>query len=117
MGIWTPGPGPTAGDDTFTGGAGADILTGGSGADTFVYAAGAGADTITDFDADATGGQDFIDLTAFGITGGDFGSRVTIADLGSDTLITIDGTVTITLSGVTGDGDNVITQSDFIFGP
>jgi hypothetical protein len=37
--------------------------------------------------------------------------------MGSDTLITIDGVNTILLSGVTGDGNNVITQSDFIFGP
>jgi Ca2+-binding RTX toxin-like protein len=106
-----------SGTDTITGAGGDDTLTGGSGADTFVYAAGAGADTITDFDADVSGGQDLINISAFGINAGDFGTRVTIQDLGSDTLITIDGTVTITLSGVTGDGDNVITQSDFILGP
>jgi Ca2+-binding RTX toxin-like protein len=105
------------GGDTLNGGNGNDTLTGGIGADTFVYAAGAGADTITDFDADAAGGQDLVDISGFGINAGDFGTRVTITDLGSDTLITIDGSVTITLTGVTGDANNVITQSDFILGP
>jgi hypothetical protein len=87
------------------------------GADTFVYAAGAGNDTISDFDADAASGQDLIDITAFGITAGDFGARVTITDLGASTLVTIDGSVTITLTGVTGDGDNIITSADFLLGP
>jgi hypothetical protein len=82
-----------------------------------VYAGGAGTDTITDFDADATSGQDFIDLTAFGINAGDFGARVSITDLGADTRIIIDGSVTIFLTGVNGSGDNVITQTDFILGP
>ncbi|NVO28045.1 hypothetical protein HJ526_11480 [Donghicola sp. C2-DW-16] len=61
-----------AGDDTIDGGSGADALTGGDGDDTFVYVAGQGADTITDFgndtgtadDGDATN-NDFIDLTNF----------------------------------------------------
>ena len=62
MGAWNPGPGPTAGDDTFTGdgsgesanggdgndslngGAGDDSLVGGSGDDTLD--GGAGADTL-----------------------------------------------------------------------
>lgn len=38
-----------AGRDRIAGGAGADILRGGRGADTFVFAAGDGADRITDF--------------------------------------------------------------------
>jgi serralysin len=151
MGVWTPGPGSTTGDDTLDGdntnetasggdgndtlnGAGgndtlngddgADILNGGLGVDTVAGGLGndsiqasAGADTITDFDADASGGQDLINISALGINSGDFGARVVITDLGSDTLITIDGSVTITLTGVTGDANNVITQSDFILGP
>ena len=49
------------------GGGGADILTGGSGADTFVFAAGHGTDTITDFSPEEA---DLIDLSALsGITG------------------------------------------------
>lgn len=38
-----------AGDDTIEGGAGKDKLIGGLGADHFVFAAGSGVDTITDF--------------------------------------------------------------------
>ncbi len=38
-----------SGDDVLNGGAGVDLLTGGSGADSFVFAAGMGADRITDF--------------------------------------------------------------------
>ena len=34
MGTWTPGPGPTAGDDTFTGGAEFDVIDAGPGNDT-----------------------------------------------------------------------------------
>jgi Ca2+-binding RTX toxin-like protein len=105
------------GDDTLTGGSGGDNLVGGAGADTFVFATGSGPDNIADFDANATGGQDFLDITGYGITAGDFASRVVITDQGVNTLITIDGTNTIILFGVTGDGNNVITQSDFIFGP
>ena len=48
------------GDDWLSGGIGTDTLTGGAGADTFVYFAGHGSDTITDF-AD---GEDKIDLSA-----------------------------------------------------
>lgn len=60
------------GDDTITGGLGNDQLTGGSGNDTFVYVAGDGFDTITDFNAGNTGtlidgdfrNNDSIDLSA-----------------------------------------------------
>jgi Ca2+-binding RTX toxin-like protein len=103
-----------AGDDFITGGAGGDNLTGGLGGDTFVYAAGAGADTVVDFDAWDVGGQDFIDVTAFGIDAGNFASRVTIIDTGADTVVRIDSDVFITLKNVSGDGDNVITMADFI---
>lgn len=54
-----------AGNDTITGGAGDDELTGAAGRDVFVFEAGHGSDTVTDF----TDGEDLIDLTAFtGIT-------------------------------------------------
>jgi VCBS repeat-containing protein len=62
-----------AGIENVVGGAGADIIagdsnnnsfTGGAGNDVFKFAAGFGKDTITDFDADPSGGQDKIDLTA-----------------------------------------------------
>lgn len=61
------------GNDTLDGGGANDILTGGDGDDTFVYTAGSGNDTITDFNAGNTGSDtdgtqtnnDFIDLSAY----------------------------------------------------
>jgi serralysin len=134
MGVWTPGPGATGGDDTYEGDAtnetvdglggndtlrgrgGGDTLTGGLGQDVFIYQAGAGADTINDFDAWAVDGQDFINVQTLGINAGNFASRVTIIDTGADTVVRIDSDIFITLKNVSGDGDNVITQSDFILG-
>ncbi len=59
--------GAASGDDLLDGGSGADSLTGGTGADTFVFAAGDGTDTITDFFPEE---GDRIDLSAFaGLTG------------------------------------------------
>lgn len=61
------------GNDTITGGDDNDVITGGDGFDTFIYAAGDGDDTITDFntatgqdidDGDQTN-NDYIDLDAF----------------------------------------------------
>ena len=70
------------GDDVLDGGGGADILTGGSGADTFVFAAGHGTDTITDF---TPAEVDLIDLRALsGITG--FAALTLTAD-DADTLL------------------------------
>jgi Ca2+-binding RTX toxin-like protein len=105
-----------AGLDTITGGVGGDTMTGGADADTFVFAAGSGGDSIGDFDANTTGGQDFLDISGYGITSGDFGARVVITDQGVNTLVTIDGSNTIVLFGVTGDGNNVVTEADFILG-
>lgn len=103
------------GNDVLTGAGGDDVLTGSSGNDRFVFSTGSGADTVTDFDANAAGGgQDLVDITGYGITGLDFGARVVITDQGSDTLVTIDGGSTILFTGVDGDGDNVITQADFL---
>jgi Ca2+-binding RTX toxin-like protein len=102
------------GADTITGLGGNDTLTGGLGNDTFVYAAGAGSDTIADFDADAAGGQDHLDIAGFGVNAGDFGARVSIVDAGNQTIVTIDGSVTITLQNVDGNGDNIITVDDFL---
>ena len=62
-----------AGNDTLEGGADDDLLTGGEGDDTFIYAAGDGDDTITDFNTGNSGtlsdgistNNDSIDLSAF----------------------------------------------------
>jgi Ca2+-binding RTX toxin-like protein len=107
------------GDDTVSGGAGNDTLIGGvgndnllatgTGFDILVFAPGFGNDTVTGFDANpAGGGQDLIDLSAYnGI------ATVDIVDQGSDTLVTINGTDSILLLGVTGAGANVITADDY----
>ncbi len=105
------------GEDTIRGGGEDDTLTGGQGEDVFVYAFGDDDDRILDFDADVAGGQDLLDVTSFGITAADFGARVSIIDAGANTIVVIDGSVSILLNGVTGDGDNVITDTDFLLAP
>ena len=102
------------GRDVLIGDAGDDRLIGGSGNDRFVFAAGFGQDRIEHFDAKRGGGQDLIDLTAFGIAPGDFAQRVSITDMGRDTLVTIDGNLdqTILLAGLA--RASLITQSDFV---
>jgi hypothetical protein len=42
---------------------------------------------------------------------------VAIIDVGADTVIRIDDAIFITMKGVSGNSDNVITDADFIFGP
>jgi len=101
------------GNDRLIGGGGSDMLTGGSGGDVFVFALGFGNDTVTDFDANPTGGQDFLDVSSLGITAGNFTDRVTITDVGADTLVTIDGNPaqSIRLSGI--GNSTTVTQQDF----
>ncbi len=92
-----------AGADTLDGGGGDDILNGGAGDDTLIGGAGndnidatdgnnliqylvanSGTDTITGFDAQATGGQDRIDLEQFfddlGVADADRGDYVLYVD-------------------------------------
>ena len=87
-----------ASDDTLVGGSGNDSLTGGAGDDLFVFADGAGDDTVTDFDAGA-GSDDVLDVTAFG-----FASFAEVTDAASqvdaDTLIQLDVDDSVTLLGV-----------------
>ena len=98
-----------ANNDRMTGGAGDDSLVAtGTGFDTLVFAPGFGNDTVTGFDANATGGQDLLDFTAYNGL-----ATIEIDDVGANTLITI-GSDTITLLGVNGVGANVITNQDFI---
>ncbi len=104
-----------ADNDILVGGTGNDVMNGGTGLDTFVFANGFGNDTITGFDANATGGQDLMDISAFGFSAANFAANVVITDLGADTLVDIVGTDnTILLVGVNGVGTNAIDISDFL---
>ena len=102
------------GNDSLVGGGGNDTLAGGTGSDTFVFGPGFGADSVTDFDANPSGGQDFLDLTAFGIAVNDFATRVGITDVGADTLVTIDSdpsqSIRLTNIGIA----TTVTQQDFL---
>ena len=118
--IWTGAGADTittgAGDDdirtgegagTVTTGGGDDILVGGSGDDRFVFGSDYGNDTISDFDSDASGGQDLLDISAFGVTPGTFAADVTVNQVGLDTVISIGGG-SITLTGIN-------AGTDFLF--
>jgi VCBS repeat-containing protein len=87
-----------AGTDVIDGGAGNDFLTGGADSDIFRFSAsGFGQDRVMDFDSDATGGQDLLDISGLGITAANFSSQVVITDIaGPDILVTI-GTDSIRL--------------------
>ncbi|MBU6371667.1 MAG: cadherin-like domain-containing protein [Alphaproteobacteria bacterium] len=101
-----------AGDDTLVGGAGNDTLSGGgtAGRDVFVFSAGSGRDTITDFDFNPTGGQDFLDISAYGITAATFAANVTLSVVGTTTTVTI-GADQIVINGA---GVGAIDITDFI---
>ena len=47
-------------------------MFGGAGNDIFKFLAGFGQDTIADFDANPTGGQDLMDISALGISAAKF---------------------------------------------
>ncbi|WP_374311983.1 Ig-like domain-containing protein [Dongia sp.] len=83
------------GSDVLTGGHGSDQLTGGRGIDTFVFAAGFGKDTISDF------GDYGADVIAFadGLFGGFADVMAHAAQVGDDVSITLDGDNSLTLIG------------------
>ncbi len=85
------------GDNRVNGGAGHDTLTGGLGADTFVFDAGTGADTITDF---TTADNDRIDISAY--THGTTDTTL-LTQVGADVVITMGGGNTITVLNATAD--------------
>ncbi|MFV3338985.1 peroxidase family protein [Pseudomonas sp. NY15349] len=100
-----------AGDDTVNGGAGDDTMMATDGNDVFQFAAGFGNDLIINFDSNATGGQDRLDITAFNITAATFAANVTITDVGADTLVSIGATDSIRLVGVA--DATTVTTADF----
>ena len=83
-----------SGNDVLSGGAGNDSLTGGGSADTFKFAAGFGQDTIKDF----TSG-DVISLTGIANWDDFFDVQSHAAQVGSNVVITVSDTDTITLNG------------------
>ncbi|WP_085706162.1 peroxidase family protein [Pseudomonas sp. B8(2017)] len=100
-----------AGDDTVNGGAGDDTMMATDGNDVFQFAAGFGNDLIINFDSNAIGGQDRLDITAFNITAATFAANVTITDAGADTLVSIGATDSIRLVGVA--DATTVTAADF----
>ncbi|AQZ34168.1 heme peroxidase [Pseudomonas sp. LPH1] len=95
------------------GGTGNDVLNGGAGNDIFAFGLNFGNDTVIGFDANPAGGQDLLNIAAFGLTLDTFASRVAIGDAGNDTVVTINGVDggTITLVGVT--NHTTVTVADF----
>jgi len=78
-----------AGNDVLEGWLGNDLLSGGSGDDTFVYRAGDGHDTITDFYA---GGGDKIVVGGY--------TSVVVSQVGGDLLLTFDSHDSILLKNM-----------------
>ena len=85
----------SVGGDRIEGGAGDDLLFGNGGSDTFRYSDPLdGHDLVVDFDGDAAGGQDVLDLDglfdALGVAEPDRAGRVSVTDGGSVVDISID---------------------------
>jgi Ca2+-binding RTX toxin-like protein len=116
------------GNDYLLGSAQADVLIGGLGDDgldlrqggddivAYGTAGNLGNDVIYGFDANASGGQDLIDLSTRGYTSGDIGTGVTLVDLGTHTLLqftagSLNGTTIFLYDVLRAD----VSASDFIF--
>lgn len=99
--------------DTLIGGAGADTLAGGAGADTFEFAAGFGADRITDF-AEGAGAGDVMRLVCLGAAFDSFGEVIAAASQsGGDVVFNFGGGNTITVLSATVAS---FAADDFAFG-
>jgi predicted extracellular nuclease len=87
-----------SGDDRVEGGAGDDILSGGSGHDAFVFAAGFGKDTITDFRPSGSSS----DLLEFSVDlfAGFEEAMEAASQIGDDTVFVIDANTSLKLQGV-----------------
>jgi Ca2+-binding RTX toxin-like protein len=93
----------SSGDDVIVGLGGNDVLKGGKGDDLFYFERKGGKDKILDF-GDSKGNQDIIDLAYLGyqVTSATFAAwkKAHVNQVGADTVIKLDGTNTITLTGV-----------------
>ena len=117
----------SAGDDLIDGGAGDDVVFGSGGSDTFRYSDPLdGHDIIADFDGDAVGGQDVLNLDALfdklGVAEVDRAGRVSLTDGGSTVDVSIDAdgdagngfelkAVTLNTADAVALGDDVILTS------
>ena len=102
-------------NNIFDGGAGDDTMSGGLGDDTFVFRAGQGADTITDFSPLAASNNDVVQLVGFGTSFDSFVEIIAVAtQVGADTVLDFGGGQTLTLQSVT---LGSLTAGDFMFGP
>jgi hypothetical protein len=99
-----------ANNNVIDGGGGNDILTGGGGADTFVYRAGYGNDTITDF---STLVGDVIDVSSVANLYQWSDVLADMAQVGADTVITI-GSGSLRLQGVL---ETNLTAANFRLAP
>lgn len=95
-----------AGADTLNGGLGNDTLTGGVGADRFIFSGVFGKDVITDFEANDVIRLDAAQFANFAAV------QSHAAQVGLDTVITLDASNTITLTGVSVASLNA---GDFLF--
>lgn len=87
----------TSGSDILFGGTGNDLLTGGAGSDIFAISKGYGSDTISDLQAGV--GGDILRIQNYGFA--TFAKFVAAAtQLGSDTVVTLSSTETLTLQNV-----------------
>ncbi len=100
-------------NNIFDGSTGNDTYTGGLGNDTFVFRAGEGNDTITDFSAVGAGNNDAVQLASFGPSFDTFAEVIAAASqAGADVVLNLGGQ-TLTLQNVTLAS---LTSADFIFG-
>lgn len=98
-----------AGNDILNGGANNDTLTGGTGDDTFMFNAGFGLDTITDFEGEGAAGGDRIYLIG---TGASSFSDLVINYAGGSATIDLGGGNIITIGSVS----TPFIAGDFLFG-
>ena len=93
------------GNDTLLGGAGNDTLTGGAGRDVFAFAAGSGADVVTDLDLTLVDGQftDRFDVSGLRDAQGNpvnWADATVTSDGAGGALVTFPGGETIRLVGI-----------------
>ena len=98
----------SGGNNTLTGGADEDVLVGGAGADYFVFGAGDSTDTAQDAIRDFAQGQDYIDVTAIGITS--LASVAVSSANGSTFIDDVNSDFSVELTGI-----YTLTDNDFIF--